>query len=1439
MHPSKILAPILVSALLAACTKADKSPDGINGKAGSEGAATFRISKLEGEGYAPRLGDEKGVAGTMSSVWRVPFTADFNFSACIEDRSTKKPAINQKFDVEIPETGQRIAGVEPTRVSTGCLHWSERLPFNYFVKRSGWVVIKRFIVGSPGGVHTGKIPVEIAVNPWATGPDARDSQVDSVYYLRDKQPPRALIGTSGDAKALMDESLLGRDSLYVEDVDIQNIRRTENDTGTMMRMNITMTPKVRFENYAGQKPDSGRSLSDGEFYVIAHLVMNGVGGNMNERMILTRGSEYDTPRHPDINDEETPGVIGSGKVINGKLVARVNVWVDAKAAQGNLELAIKLIPRSLRGLGAFEGVYELGPMKNLSSHFSGHLNEDCREKGPCKIGPYLKGASNFDELKKKHYASSNPPYLFERLNLRFVQVQPGETTMQRTVAYAASTCVIDSFTGERPIGMPFTIRYLTPGTKDGKLDLIEDKPTEEDGCLKWSSVIEHKYYEPEEFIEQVVQIEKGSTFKREMKFHLNPWDDKFTFGFDEREFKAKFWEDQKKRRKIPSRFFLGDFGYHTVRFQYNIDSLMSLEVRKTVLMELNPRVLRYSGIVNARKMTEPLRDGIWLLKVAIQKNYLDPAHKGNTIDVLRENQALLRTSQESAKQQDRASANRLRKLGIAVPSKEFISTQTTLVRSTDGMIIQPVELNMQDLRMMRVRANFLVELEAVNERKLVLQNQGQNNFRELIDGIIKDRKNRDEIIREVPLLDNQEKQAEILDQKYKEIVDARRNLIRSLTDKIASVLDTNSSGEINMDDFQLSDQDKQSMKPLFDKLNVELQANDFTNIKIPSCSDVNCNEFLQPNAGLERRTFVGPVIFLSNGYKDSIRATDNLDEAQCGTQIDFDDQFERGLKEEEKTLFKKADNEIAPERQNTIYKFSEYFGSLRHLCFKHVDDLIAKEKEDKYIYEKNIPVTSSVYNFAEAYNLEFLSLRDEKPKRVDMSPDTLRRCQGDLVKCMRETDDHRLSLDKAMGWINGHLNYANSWVRDITNRFAKVPSTIKQTPWNVEDLRASLFDEQNPLERRYAGCVLTTLNMMEPLKRSQKKLFGKSIEDAQNEVLDSCIKNYAEPVWFDRKLRVFKAGQDGDSYVFLGGYQMNINVGESFSVGRSNSLSWGWSVEATDALSAANSTLSFKGGLTKVTSGVTGPVIGIGSGVVGKVASAIKPLSLKLNGSHSFSDSEGTSISKSTYLVAQIAKFRVRLDEFERCVVLSFAPAFQKVLAAQGRFIWNEQEYGVLHPVLVCEGHNNTQPRFVDETYFYFTQHFTEGDMLDQADLYNHPWLLALRGYRDFGAFVDMIQAQEVVDMKNFTKGVFSPEKRPIDWPLAHMKDVYRQVVPSFPGFYTELRPNEFGTEFPLEKKGCGEQDPRTGCDPRLKSIDLDINNELFNSGRRQDPRRQ
>jgi hypothetical protein len=178
-------------------------------------------------------------------------------------------------------------------------------------------------------------------------------------------------------------------------------------------------------------------------------------------------------------------------------------------------------------------------------------------------------------------------------------------------------------------------------------------------------------------------------------------------------------------------------------------------------------------------------------------------------------------------------------------------------------------------------------------------------------------------------------------------------------------------------------------------------------------------------------------------------------------------------------------------------------------------------------------------------------------------------------------------------------------------------------------------------------------------------------------------------------------------------------------------------------------------------------------------------------------------------------------------VVLKLDPRFIEVLKSRtGSFIRstiaaNPQIFEEARGQLICEGRPNKAPRYVDESYFYFTQHFTEGDMLDQADLYNHPWLLALRGQRDFATFVKVVRRQEELTIGNFIDGVFHPSKERIGWPLDHMLRAYKQVTPAFPGFYTVLNEAEGMTQFPLERK--------------MTKVDVDPNFEVIDKAHRQD----
>ncbi|MEO0337195.1 MAG: hypothetical protein AAF202_12435, partial [Pseudomonadota bacterium] len=214
--------------------------------------------------------------------------------------------------------------------------------------------------------------------------------------------------------------------------------------------------------------------------------------------------------------------------------------------------------------------------------------------------------------------------------------------------------------------------------------------------------------------------------------------------------------------------------------------------------------------------------------------------------------------------------------------------------------------------------------------------------------------------------------------------------------------------------------------------------------------------------------------------------------------------------------------------------------------------------------------------------------------------------------------------------------------------------------------------------------------------------------------------------------------------------------------------------------------------------------------------------------------SNGTDMSLGTYLVMQNATFDIQLEKFERCAVVKFdtirmleetsllSMIKDKDILPEDHFKLTEvdevrakaQSAALESGVMICSGDveipeaEDKKPKAVRERYYYFTQHFTEGDMLDAGDLYNHPWLLMLRGRRDFNIFMaglnkfsgnprahwDMRKPWKMYDMA--TGGLTNPITmvREYEWPIENMIRTYLDVAPTFPGLYTALpqEPRDF-----------------------------------------------
>ena len=171
-----------------------------------------------------------------------------------------------------------------------------------------------------------------------------------------------------------------------------------------------------------------------------------------------------------------------------------------------------------------------------------------------------------------------------------------------------------------------------------------------------------------------------------------------------------------KTEKRDSLFMVDAFRYQTIRFRYEIDEFMTLNVKKAVVMAIDPLTQRYT-IEEGRKGGEPLRDGIYLVKIALVKYFIDPFKTGTKL--FKDENNLHRIVQ--TKENDETKKGR------------YVTVVKKLLRVQGGRITTPIEFSMRDLRMMSIRSNIMVQIETVDEQRLLRDNLMDRKLRQLVD----------------------------------------------------------------------------------------------------------------------------------------------------------------------------------------------------------------------------------------------------------------------------------------------------------------------------------------------------------------------------------------------------------------------------------------------------------------------------------------------------------------------------------------------------------------------------------------------------------------------------------------------------------------------------------------------------------------------------------
>lgn len=267
----------------------------------------------------------------------------------------------------------------------------------------------------------------------------------------------------------------------------------------------------------------------------------------------------------------------------------------------------------------------------------------------------------------------------------------GETTTERTVKYVVTTTVRNPLAE----GTPLQDIEFTVSKSDGTKEKVR---TNHQGQFAFNDEIKHGYFHPERYMLKVVTISHVSGFSKRMPIVLNPWDNNgFTFGRDIRLLKKQIIAQVNLIPRPKSELLLTQFQWGTQGFRYEVDNFLNLKMFKQFNLTISPRVLRYSSLTEGRMRNEALRDGVYIMKVAIQKDY-KPFNEPQPL--------------------------------------EFVTAIKKLVRVANGIINTPVEMDFQDFRVLKIRSNMMIEIQTINEAKLSQQQRKELRFDGPIESLV-------------------------------------------------------------------------------------------------------------------------------------------------------------------------------------------------------------------------------------------------------------------------------------------------------------------------------------------------------------------------------------------------------------------------------------------------------------------------------------------------------------------------------------------------------------------------------------------------------------------------------------------------------------------------------------------------------------------------------
>ncbi len=690
------------------CSLDDPKPnpeqsDSANDRNTQASNATFYIDFIDGY-YQDGLEN-------FDSIFRLPISHNYTFTACLKDLARRNPIVHHEF--EVFDTDQTLKSIERTR-QNGCLTWTEVIPF-HFVSNSQNITLIRTIKSK--GVHRGETLFKAAINPWKHGLSHPKDVIDLInnkvpQVVSPELSSLALTGfdplqrTNNNSSAFIVTPTRG--NLFVRTY----LGSDENNQLLGFRMGLSLSFKAHLEllNLNGQIYN--HALTKGEFKVTPYLIQK----------YEENGHEFTRI----LNTNTQSALVNMRNTI--AITDQLSFDMPWLPTAGNLFLLLSVEPiGTILKRESFEGEFSIGDFRFRTgfitfneterSYFSNRFSE--RNFSIKKIIDDDLGLPDSDFQKTNDdgfplwIGSNLKPAQFEidTLNIRFNRYGK-ETTTRRTVHFTVSTCIKDpifnSAIGQDKLFKIYKIQKcpldnvdsLKCETDDSLINgagqpdsrvIYEVTANNANGCITWPDQLTHTYYEKQLLqIKDFLIVNEQLNLKQKLSVAINPWDYGFTFGRDLRELESKEGdlniEQLKYLQSQPaSTYWLAGVAYNALGFKYEIDDLLNLHLKKQFLFRIDPDIMMYHSRVWGQQLVEYLRNGTWLIHLALQRNMQeDTSHTG-----------------------------------------DYISSQTKIVESVRGKILTIAEFDIQDVRLMGSRNNLLIEIAPIHSDLVCKDQNGQ------------------------------------------------------------------------------------------------------------------------------------------------------------------------------------------------------------------------------------------------------------------------------------------------------------------------------------------------------------------------------------------------------------------------------------------------------------------------------------------------------------------------------------------------------------------------------------------------------------------------------------------------------------------------------------------------------------------------------------------